>query len=79
MTDEPTNLSTRSREDEILMTSSDDEDHTDTQTSKNAEEKLTRLIDGMLTIFEERVLNLTESKFPQYIFLFLSSISKRFL
>lgn len=69
------------KEEEILMSSDDEEDTPVTRqktNTYNSQDKLERLIDSLLTTFETRILDLTESKFSQYVFLFLCSIEKTF-
>ena len=43
------------------------------------EEELNTFVDNTLTIFEARVLPLTDSKYPQYIFLHLCSVNEQFM
>lgn len=66
-----------SAEDELLKTS-DDEDEPARMRILNAQEKLDHLVDTLISIFEYKVFDLTESKFSQYLFLYLCKLNEQF-
>lgn len=79
MTEEGTKPQDSSSDEEFIMPSTGkDKKRMKKKKNLSAKDKHNKIIDSLLTTFENRILNLTESKLCQYVFFYLCSIDKTF-